>query len=130
MAATMFTPEVRTTLIDAFTAGLSVRDAARVGGIAEKTLKRWITRGRREEEGPFADFVARIEDAREYARNRPEPADADELAVLVSEAARAGSVPAMKLRWEMLAAGTVNDEPTPGIGSLDELAERRLARAA
>lgn len=128
MAATMFTPEVRTTLIDAFTAGLSVRDAARVGGIAEKTLKRWITRGRREEEGAFADFVARIEDAREYARNRPEPADADELAILVSEAARAGSVPAMKLRWEMLSRA--GDEPAPAIGSLDELAERRLARAA
>lgn len=130
MAATMFTPEVRTTLIEGFTAGLSVRDAARTVPIAEKTLKRWITRGRREEEGAYADFVARVEDAREYARNRPEPADADELAVLVSEAARAGSVPAMKLRWEMLAARAADNEPALAIGSLDELAERRLARAA
>jgi ketosteroid isomerase-like protein len=56
----------------------------------------------------YAAFVEAMDEARLAARARPEPMDVDELARVVSDQARAGSVQAMKLRWEML---THEDEP-------------------
>lgn len=131
-AATKFTPQMRGDLIERFAAGLSVRNAADAVGLNEKTLKTWITKGRRQQDGDYASFVAQIEEAREIARNRPEPMDEEELAIVVSEAARAGNTQAMKLRWEMLGGKKpAEDEPKPAdpLEALDELAKKRAARA-
>jgi len=131
-AATKFTPQMRGDLIERFAAGLSVRDAASAVGLNEKTLKTWITKGRRQQDGDYASFVAQVEEAREVARNRPEPMDEAELIVVVSEAARRGNTQAMKLRWEMLGRDKVveEEEPPDPLEALDELAAKRAGRAA
>ncbi len=46
------------------------------------------------------EIVRAIGEAREIARNRPAPMDGEELARVVSEVARNGSVQAAKLRWK------------------------------
>lgn len=104
MSASKFTPEVRGGLLERFAAGVSVEDAARSLDLRPKTVKDWLTRGRREEAGDYADFAAEVDRVRAEAAERPEPMDADELARVVSAAARKGSVAAMKLRWEQLRA--------------------------
>jgi len=55
--------------------------------------------------------------------------DTDELARVVSESARKGSVAAMKLRWEMVRATDPQDENL-AVDEFDELKERRRNRAA
>src|SRR6266516_2395528 len=102
MSATKFTPELRGALIERTSAGVSLPDACRALDLRLATVKGWLTRGRREQQGPFADFADAVEAAREEARSRPEPMDEDELALVVSGMARAGSVQAAKLRWDML----------------------------
>jgi hypothetical protein len=88
VSASKFTPEVRGALIERTGLGLSLADACRSVGVREATVKGWLTRGRREGSGDYAEFVAAIERAREAARERPDPMDADELARVVSEMAR------------------------------------------
>ena len=128
MSATKFTPEARGALIERVASGVSLADAARAIGLREKTVKGWITRGRREDGGDYAEFAQRIEQARREADERPEPMDADELARVVSEAARKGSVAAMKLRHEQLGAKDAPEhEPAD---EFDELKARRASRAA
>lgn len=135
MAASKFTPETRGALLERFAAGVSLADAARTLDLREPTVKGWLTRGRRESTGLYAEFVQAVEIAREEARNRPEPMDEDELRRVVSETARKGSVQAMKLMWEMILAdrqSSENEKPQPEQGSveaLDELAELRATRS-
>lgn len=48
-------------------AGGSMAAACRHPGLPLKTVEGWITRGRREQTGPFADFAATVDAARERA---------------------------------------------------------------
>lgn len=116
MAASKFTPEARGALLERFAAGVSLRDACRALELRERTVKGWLTRGRRESSGDYADFATAVDEARQAARDRPEPMTADELQRVVSETARKGSVQAQKLYWEMLRAGHEGDDD---IGELD-----------
>lgn len=102
--ASKFTPETRGAVIERTAAGVSLPDIASAIEVRLPTLKSWLTRGRREEAGEYHDFAQAVDSAREEAKNRPEPMDEDELLRVVSEAARKGSVSAMKLRWEMILA--------------------------
>lgn len=120
-------------LVEAFTAGCSVRDAACAVGVGERTVKRWLARGRVEPDGPYAAFAAEVDDARGQARMPGVlPLDAQELAVVVSEAARRGNTLAMRLRWDMLraecAAAVVPAAPVDPLTFLDDLAARRVPR--
>jgi transposase len=124
VSASKFTPENRGALIERTAAGVSLSDSARATGIREATLKSWLTKGRRESSGDYADFAAAIDEARESARSRPEPMDADELARVVSEMARKGSVTAAKLRWEMLRDAASDDDHAP-VDEFDQMKERR-----
>jgi hypothetical protein len=124
LSVSKFTPENRGSLIERTAAGVSLPDAARATGIREATVKSWLTKGRRESSGEYAEFAAAIDRARESARSRPEPMDADELARVVSEMARKGSVTAAKLRWEMLRSTDEEDASEP----VDEFDELRLRR--
>jgi hypothetical protein len=99
---TKFTPENRGGLIERTAAGVSLADASRDLGLRLPTVKGWLTRGRRESSGPYTEFVAAIERARQEAADRPGPMTRDELRLRVSEAARKGSVQAMKLMNELL----------------------------
>jgi hypothetical protein len=131
VSASKFTPEIRGGLLERTAAGVSLSDAARAVGVRETTAKSWLTRGRREESGEYADFAAAMDEAREAAKSRPDAMDEAELGRLVSGMARKGSVQAAKLSWEMLRApsgdeDTATDDP---LAEVDELARRRRARA-
>lgn len=129
--ARKWTPENRGALIERVAAGLSHQDACRAVGVSYPSLKAWMKRGRAGDD-EYAEFVQALEQAREQAKARPEPMDEEELLRVVSEAARKGSVQAMKLRWEMILADRNADEeeqPADPLAAIDELAERRSARA-
>jgi hypothetical protein len=131
VSVSKFTPENRGGLIERTAAGVSLSDACRALELREATVKGWLTKGRREESGDYADFVAAVEEARQAAEQRPGPMDESELIEVVSTRARAGSVQAAKLRWEMLRAPDEGegaaDEVDP-LAEVDELARRRRAR--
>ena|GEM_PF-6772797 len=78
MSASKFTPEVRGGLIERTAAGVSLRDASRAVGVREATVKSWITRGRGEDEGDYAEFVAAVDTVRTEARDRPGPLTREE----------------------------------------------------
>ncbi len=113
MSASKFTPENRGALVERTAAGVALPDAARAIGIREATVKSWLTRGRRERSGEYAEFVSAIEEAR-AASSRPEAMGGGELVAVVSEMARRGSVQAARLRWNMLTAaeGPTRSLPT------------------
>lgn len=133
MPASKFTPEVRGALIERFAAGCTVPDAASAVGVREKTLKNWLTQGRRDPGGVHGEFADAVDVARRDARCRPEAMTEEEHRVAVSDACRRGNVQALKLYWEMLLADRdVDDvaaEPVDPLGAADELAERRAVRA-
>lgn len=103
--------EAAPVLVDAFAAGCSTRDAASAAGVGERTVKRWLTDGRRDPAGAFGSFARAVEDARTRAVEAGPALDAHELAVLVSEQARKGNTAAMRLRWQMLQAEREAAEP-------------------
>ena len=129
MSTSKFTPEVREGLIERTAAGVSLADACRAAGVREATVKSWLTRGRRERSGEYAEFVSAIEQARAAASSRPEPMEGGSQAAVVSEMARKGSVQAAKLRWEMLRAREGQAEHQPP-DEFDELREARRRRHA
>lgn len=126
----VFTPEAVARVLARVELGVSFEEAATASGLKVDTVKGWLARGRREQSGAYAEFAAAVAAARAVARARPEPMGADELECLVSEMARAGSVQAAKLRWEMLRAEAVptaaRSAPTAR-SKIDELAARRRA---
>jgi hypothetical protein len=127
MSASKFTPEIRRALVGRTAASVSLADACRAEGVRLNTVKAWLQRGRRESQGPYAEFAQAIEKARHTAGNRPSPMDEQELAGVVSQMARHGSVQAAKLRWEMLRSEEGQEHGQSDI--LDELEAKRRSRA-
>jgi hypothetical protein len=132
MAASRFTAELREELLARFAAGCSVADAARASNLREKTLKSWLTRGRRETGTEHAAFVEQVDLARAQAKAATGSGSMDlpELRRAVAKAARAGSVAAMKLMWDILSREPRTDPDVSGdpLTDLDELAARRAGR--
>jgi hypothetical protein len=134
MAASKFTDEYRSGLLERIRIGVSLPDACRAVGVRHKTVKAWLTRGRREEEGEYARFALDVEQARDKAgRARQVPMTEAEHRLAVSDAGRAGSVAALKLYWEILLEDRKRDpeeeKSEPGsLEALDELAARRMTR--
>jgi len=111
---------------------VSLTDAARRVGVAERTVKHWLTRGRREPGSVYAGFLAEVEGARDGAGDVGEMGEG-EFREAVARAVREGSVPAMKLMWEMLRADQAdpdakNEKPVDPLAEFDQLAQRRSAR--
>lgn len=135
MAAPKFQPDTCQLIAELIFDGLSLKDAAREAKVSEKTVKNWLTRGRKEGEGPYADFAVAIEQAREEAASREQPMTEEELRLVVSRAAKGGSVQAQKLYWEMLKRGHQDDpnqkpdDPFAQLDQDDELTAAREARA-
>jgi transposase len=110
-------------------AGVSAADAAEKHGITERTIARWLQRGREHSDGPYGDFAKAVDAARadvHHGGHESKPMDEAELVRVVSERARQGSVQAMKLRWDMLRGREARPAQTGGI--LDELEQRRAQR--
>ncbi len=102
-------------------------------GLRLNTAKSWISRGRRDADGPYAAFVTALEAARQEAIDRPEPLTEDEHRRLVSGMVRQGSVAAAKLYWQMLATDRAGEEVNPDVednplAEVDELARVRQRR--
>ena len=109
-------------MLEALLAGASIEDAARTAGCSSRSVKRWAARGRSDPDGPYGAFAAAVD-----GRRKLEPAssvpDREETLLLLSAAARRGSVPAMRelMRFYERAAS----EPMGPLHYLDELAARR-----
>lgn len=116
-------------VLEGIRAGASVADAAREAGLSPRTVQRWLACGRREQAGEHRGFAEAVEKV--WAARGLPPSDGamgeEEFRRRVSEAARAGSVPAMKLYWVMLLADRERRAPT-SLDEFDELARRRARR--
>jgi predicted transcriptional regulator len=113
---------VRGELVGGLKAGLSVADAARRAGVAERTVRHWLTRGRREPDGRYASFAAEVDAALSAVPSGP--LAEGELREAVARAVREGSVPAMRLAWQMERDAATDAKGGEG-DAFDELAERR-----
>jgi hypothetical protein len=98
-------------------------------GVHPSTVKGWITRGRREGEGPHADFARDLATSREVARARPGALTEDEFRDRLEESVRAGSVSAMTL-WAKLFHRDADTEAERPRSMVDELARRRMRAAS
>ena len=113
-------------LCDAIESGATIEDACRAQDVKVATIRTWLSKGRAEPSGRYGDFAAKI-DAGRAAQVVPSSTDGltrAEWEELIAKAARAGSVPAMKL-W----SDTHHDEPdavpADPFREFDELAARR-----
>jgi hypothetical protein len=121
-----FTPEARTAILARVELGVSFNEAAQASGIAVKTAKGWLARGRKEKVGDYADFARAIDEARHAAIDPPRADDRRGARPGGSQMARKGSVQAGKLRWEMLRSEEVPDQAKGDI--IDELEAKRPSR--
>src|SRR4249919_893940 len=122
MAASKFTTEITEGIIDLVSDGLTIKDAALAVEVREKTVRNWLARGRSEDDGPYAAFAEAIEEAQQEAEQQEEPMDREELLLVISKAARKGSVQAMKLMEELLRRGPDDDsdeKPSDPFDALD-----------
>jgi hypothetical protein len=125
VSGSQFTDEARARLLARLELGVSFGDAALAAGVRPETARSWLTRGRREGDGSYGEFARAVGEAREVAGSRPVPMDEVELAEVVSNMARAGSVQAAKLRWQMLRAEQLGRESGDVMDELDELGRLR-----
>lgn len=97
-------------LLTAIASGASVADASRHVGVAERTVKGWLTRGRREPDSKYGPFAQEADEVRE---NRPalDTGSEEDLRAACWQAVVNGSIPAMRLYWEMICAD--QDPETP-----------------
>lgn len=136
MAASKFTEENCAGFVDLVADGATTEEAARKLGIRAKTIKDWLTRGRRDGDGPYAEFAAAVEEARTtYSELHQAEMTEAELRGHVAAAVRAGNVRAMELMAKMLKASSEDSAPAEdGFDALDaetdELSERRARRAS
>lgn len=133
MAASKFTTEITEGIIDLVSDGLTIKDAALAVEVREKTVRNWLAKGRSEEDGPHAAFAEAIDEAQQEAEQQEEPMNREELMLVVSKAARKGSVQAMKLMEELLRRGANDDsdeKPSDPFDALDEDGEVTSLEAA
>lgn len=122
-------------IVQAVKAGASLNDAAREAGITERTVKRWLTKGRADSESPYANFAFAIDFIRE-ARDTPqsdEPVDDAEVQLHLSRAIRNGSVPAMKVwtdTYRRAGDPDGDEKPADPLAGIDELAAKRAGVGA
>jgi hypothetical protein len=65
-----FTPEAREKILFAIRLGNYRKAAADYAGVGERTLSEWLTRGRDESAGPYADFLRDVLEAEQTAEIR------------------------------------------------------------
>ncbi len=129
-APSKFTKGRQEAVLESLRAGVSLADSCRPLDVSAGSVSNWISRGRREQSGPFADFARDVERAR--AEREREVAgrglDTGDLLRLLERAARRGSVAAAKYLLER------HDREQDGAGGadggFDGLAHRRWPGAA
>lgn len=121
MSARRFSPDVTSAILARLEHGVSFKDAAIAEQVKPETARSWLTRGRRESTGEYADFAAAVEQARAKAEAAAakEMTD-DEFKEHLASAVRNGSVQAMKL-YDEIRQREKGDRP-PGDGDeFDEI---------
>jgi transposase-like protein len=121
-------------IVAAVKAGASLSDAAREHDVAERTVKGWLTKGRKDSGSRYANFAFVIDLIREL-RDEPqpdEPVDDAEVQLHLSRAIRNGSVQAMKVWTDTYRKrdGDDGEKPADPLAGLDELAARRAGARA
>jgi len=134
-AESKFTEERRSAVLAGLRAGVSLEDSSRALDVSAGTVSNWLSRGRRERTGKFADFARDVDRAR-AGRDREvaeHGLDTGALLRLLEGAARRGSVQAARFlleRRDREAAGGREPKPLDGVVGFDELARRRRPGAA
>ena len=119
MASAVFTAEKRIALLRLFAAGSTIPDAAEGADVKTQTVKGWLTKGRKENDGPYAEF-AQVVDVVRGSADESEPMTVEDLERAVWKSVRVGSVTAMKLAWEILKARDPDDAaPADPFSELD-----------
>jgi hypothetical protein len=99
----MTDPQAR--IVEGVRSGCSIDEAARAADVAVGTARRWLTAGRKAPDGPHGEFARLLDGARADRRVAERaldgPLSAEEAELLLAKAARKGSVPALRLWFEM-----------------------------
>jgi hypothetical protein len=108
--------------------GLSLVEACEGADVALATVKGWLTRGRRERSGLYAEFVASVEGARTAAADVP--LTREEFERCLAASVRRGNIAAMRLWHEAHRndGQMALDDPMDALERDDELARRRQVR--
>lgn len=122
---TRFTPANRAAILARLELGQSLTAAVAGAGLPLPTVKTWLARGRRESGTDYAAFAAQVDAAKPKVPKAGEGPidDQDELLIVASTFARRGSVPAMRVVWEIL--GDRRKRGSERSTFIDELAQRR-----
>jgi len=127
-----FGPSARVTVVEHMADGCTLAEAATRAQVPLSTVKYWITRGKREDIGPYHDFDAAIAAARDAseracrfpqtdgpeASTDPEPMTPAEFRHHLEGAVRAGSPPAMKLWADRFLVAEEPEKPESAIARL------------
>jgi hypothetical protein len=95
-------------IVAAVQSGATIEEAAISVGVAVATVRRWLGTGRKGRER-YAEFARAVDGARDERKKAEReltdgPLTAEEAELLIAKAARRGSVPALRLWYERLAA--------------------------
>jgi hypothetical protein len=114
---TNFSPAI----VDAVESGATIEEAAIAVDLPVATVRRWLRDGRKGK-SPQDTFAAAVDLARAERKNAEDALDAplttEEAEILVAKAARKGSVPALRLYFELRAA---QDAGKRGAGAREAL---------
>jgi len=133
-----FAPETRGRVLQGLFAGLTLAEAIERAGLAEATVKAWLTRGRkdleRHAESEHAMFARAVDEAREVAATAE--LSLPEFKGFLAKAVRGGSVAAMRLWLDLQdreqrepdGPFTALDAAANGSAVFDELARRARER--
>ena len=121
-------------VVAAVRSGATLGEAAASNGVAERTVKQWLTKGRRDPASGYASFATVIDFMREFRAetSKEEPVDDEEVLLHLSKAIRSGNVQAMKVYVDAYRKrgeeGSEKKAPD-ALADVDELAKRRAGRA-
>lgn len=111
-------------IADAVKAGASVEEASSVAGVPAATVRRWLRDGRKGKQ-PYAVLSTAVDGAKKERKQAEQaladgPLSPEEAERLVARAARKGSVPALRLYFERVAAADASER---GASTRELLAE-------
>jgi hypothetical protein len=110
-------------ILSSVVAGTSIDEAARNADVPVATVRRWLRDGRRGK-SPYDTFAEALDNARADRQNAEDdldgPLDPREAELLLAKAARKGSVPALRLWFELKNAG---ESSKRGAGARELLAK-------
>jgi hypothetical protein len=91
-------------ILAAVQAGASIEESARMRDVPAATVRRWLREGRKGKR-PYVSWSAAVDEARgerkQAERALEGPLSPEEAELLLAKAARKGSVPALRLWFEM-----------------------------